>query len=488
MTENSKQNTYEDVCGRILAIPKFTKEKHGFEVIRAYLEGLGHPEQGMRIYHVAGTNGKGSVTRMLSDLLLLGGRRTGMFTSPHLVRMNERISVDGKDIADEDLVSAYEQVERLRIEKALPQLTFFEILFVMALLHFRAAGVTDAVLETGLGGRLDATTSVPADLYVITKIGLDHTAQLGDTIEEVAGEKAGIITGDSPLILHASSTPAEQVILARAEAFHCRAVENCNTFSAIIHGIDRDGIDFSFSNGYDSYDHLFLKTRAQYQVENAVTAITAAPYLFPEADRAKLKELLRKMLSRFSMPGRMEEIAPGIYVDGAHNPSAARELLHSLYYSFTNNEKCSTMSGCDLPVDGEDAQNNMFLIFAASNDKDYREVLRILLDFPWKGIILTEYRNARSVPAGQLAEAVADILLNAETVTEERHDPVFEEKSSQERHQGQALIQTAEDVRAALNLVKNEKGSRVMVTGSLYLVGEIKALPVQNSEVTGVDV
>ena len=171
---------YTQVVEEILSIPKFTKEKNDFSVLRLYLDALGHPEQGRRIIHVAGTNGKGSVCRMLCGILQEAGRRCGGFFSPHLIRMNERIRVNGAEIPDEMLVRGYRVIES--VQQGRSRLTFFELLFLIALWYFREADVQDIVLETGMGGRLDATTSIPADLFVITEIGMDHEEYLARSL------------------------------------------------------------------------------------------------------------------------------------------------------------------------------------------------------------------------------------------------------------------------------------------------------------------
>lgn len=519
--KKEKEARIEDVTRHILSIPRFTREKHDFSTLQTYLRELGNPEKGMRIYHVAGTNGKGSVTRMLSGFLQEDGRRTGSFYSPHLVRMNERIRVNGEEIPDGDLVDVFDMTERVRKGKNLPQLTFFEILFVMALLYFRKAGVTDAVLETGLGGRLDATTAVQADLYIITRLGMDHEAQLGNSLAEIAGEKAGIITGKSPLVLHSrSSAPvfdpmqdipdelisdetngagmncdgphadgtktgmnedskaeeeirAGEVILRKAGEMGCREVADCSGIFVKIHGIGRDGIDFSFSNEYDSYNRLFLPTKAVYQTENAVTAITAARYIFPEKSREELQKLVRRTLSRFCMPGRLEEIAPGIYVDGAHNPSAAGELRKCLDEVFGVADVLQNMppvsrKNRDMPQKMPAELRKTALIFAASSDKSYPEVLRILQSYPWERVILTKYQSSRAESPEVLRTAWEE-LMSGNGRGMNNLSPEIENGRKPET----AEVLTAESLREAIRLAGDR---RILITGSLYLVGEAEEL------------
>ena len=457
---------YDEVVDRILSIPKFTKEKHDFTVLRSYLEALGHPERGRRIIHVAGTNGKGSVCRMLCLMLQNAGSRCGGFFSPHLIRMNERIRVNGVEIPDEELVRGYEMIEAVRRGENHPMLTFFELLFVLALWYFREAGVQDIVLETGLGGRLDATTSIPADLFVITEIGLDHVEYLGDTIEKIAGEKAGIITGPGPVVFHTQDAgrEADKVIEERAVEYGCREIINCRDVK--LHAFERTahGIDFSFENDYDRYDHVFLPTEAKYQVENAVTAVTAAHFLFPDREREWLRELIRRSLKSFWWEGRLEEAAPGVFVDGAHNPSAARRLMESV-------------RGLASLRKAKEVQ----LIFGASGDKDVGGVLRELCVFPWNRILLTQYQGSRAASAENLRVFLEEPRENAPDAAE------------REKHlNGDSVVNAPPEIIVTESLEKAMElaydigpEGLTLITGSLYLVGEVKHILRQKDRGSG---
>jgi len=437
---------YEQVVEAILAIPKFTKEKHDFSILRTYLAALGNPEQGRRVIHVAGTNGKGSVCRMISGILQKAGRKVGEFYSPHLVRMNERLRVNGREIRDRQLVLGYKETERIRKERNLPQLTFFELLFVIALWFFREEEAEDIVLETGLGGRLDATSSIPADLFVITQIGMDHEEYLGDTIEKIAGEKAGIITSDAPVVYHTGREEADRVIRARAEVYGCSAVVNAGEAKLREQENTPLGIDFSFQNDYDMYDHVFLPTGALYQVDNAMTAITAAAFLLPELPKEDMKRLVKEALAGFAWEGRLESVRPGVYLDGAHNPSAARVLAGSI-------QRLYAMG------DWKESQ----LVFGASGDKNIREVLKELCTFPWDRIILTRYQGTRSASVEELRRLIREICPKIGA----------DEKRL-------VLADTPEDVLQYINIPGPEEqdGGDIftVITGSLYLVGEFKRI------------
>ena len=206
--------TYKEIVTYIEEIPRFTR-KHSLDHTREMLLFLGNPQNGKKIIHVAGTNGKGSVCAYLDAMLRAEGKSTGLFTSPHLVKMNERIVLNGKQISDEDFCEVFEetmQAVRRMQDAGLEHPTFFEFLFAMAMKAYDRAGMEYIVLETGLGGRLDATSSVEPVACVITSIGLDHMEYLGDTVEQIAGEKAGIIRPEVPVFFAQTAPGSDSVI------------------------------------------------------------------------------------------------------------------------------------------------------------------------------------------------------------------------------------------------------------------------------------
>ena len=442
---------YQRTVEEILSIPKFASEKHDHSVRQTYLAARGHPEKGIRVIHVAGTNGKGSVCRMLADMLRLSGQRVGEFYSPHLIRLNERIRVDQREIPDEDVTTFYGLYEKVRLEQKLPRLTFFEVLFVLAMPYFRKEQVQDAVLETGMGGRLDATNSIPAALYVITEIGMDHEEYLGDTIQKIAAEKAGIITGSSPVVFHTGyfggknergESPADTVIQARATEMRCGSVINCNKIEVLSKEVTAVGIDFSFRNDYDKYDHVFLPTHALYQIDNAVTAITAIPYLCPDKDREEIRRLVLESLQGFLWEGRMEQVCPGVFTDGAHNPSAARQLAASV-------KRLAEQEG----------SSRLQLIFGVSGDKNISSVFRELAAVRWDRVILTCYQGSRSASPEKLLGMAGEIFTQ---------DTRIETAADLESALKKAGVKAADVEDAA------RERTLTIVTGSLYLVGELK--------------
>ena len=212
-------SAYTDVCNYIDEIPKFAP-KTGLDNTRAYLKSLGNPEQKYKIAHIAGTNGKGSVAKMMALMLESAGYKTGLFISPHLVKMNERISINGEDISDEDFAEEYDLIlEKVKLlqEEGYAHPAYFEFLFCMAADYFAKQNCDYVVFETGLGGRLDATNTTTAVVSIVTSIGFDHMQYLGNTIEEIAGEKAGIIKQGVPVIYNTGNETADEVIRKTAK-------------------------------------------------------------------------------------------------------------------------------------------------------------------------------------------------------------------------------------------------------------------------------
>lgn len=265
---------------------------------RMLREFLAHPAPGVTVIHVAGTNGKGSTCAMIDSIARAAGRRTGLFTSPHLIDYRERIRVSGEEIPEEPCAAMLTQLRAI-CETLDPHPTFFEISLVLAMRWFRERECDLIILETGMGGRLDATTAVDADVCVITPIGLDHTQWLGDTLAAIAAEKAGIIVSGKPVVCAPQETPAAAVIEQEA-----------NERRSPIEFVDEP------LAGYG------IALAGAHQAWNAALAVTAL-------HRAGLRldaDIVRHGLNTVVWPGRFERIRPGIILDGAHNPHSARAL------------------------------------------------------------------------------------------------------------------------------------------------------------------
>lgn len=429
--------TYQEATEFILSIPKFTS-KNKPEHTRLFLQYLGHPERHFKVIHVAGTNGKGSVCAYLDAMLRAQKKRVGLFTSPHLVKINERIVVDGEMLSDAQFLSVFEKVQaavgRMQ-EENLPHPTFFEFLFGMAVTAFAEAKVEYAVLETGLGGRLDATNTVEQPVCsVITSIGYDHTELLGDTLEEIAAEKAGIIKKGTPVIYMEGAEESNRVIEETAKNLgnRCKKIGK-NAFKIL--GIQNKSIAFSCASAYYEDVTWRLNNTGAYQPENACLALEVMRLLFGEAKQLRAWQ---EALSQVIWKGRMEEVQPDIFIDGAHNISAVERFAESV-------KKNSTGQGT-------------ILLFSAVQDKDYEQMIAYLCrQVDAEIYLVTQIQDKRAEARGILTE----------TFRRFTDRPVLE-------------METIAD--AWEYIMKNQKGRRVYCLGSLYLVGMIKELMEQSKK------
>ena len=424
--------TYQEAVAYIDETPKFTK-KNTLDHTRAFLKRLGDPQEKMKILHVAGTNGKGSVCSFLASMLKAGGKRTGLFTSPHLVKINERFVVDEKDVSDEEFLEAFHTVmdcvEEMK-EEGYPHPTYFELLFLIGMKLFERAGVEYLVLETGLGGRLDATNSVAHPLVsVITSISLDHTEYLGDTVAAIAGEKAGIIKEGVPVVYDASCPESAEVIRRRAEELRAPAYPITPKMYKISKTTKKH-IDFSIDSGYYDDIRLSISSVAEYQVKNAAEAVTAIRVI--DREGAFSDKVIRKGVEEMRWQGRMETVLPGVIIDGAHNEAGVEEFV-----------KTARRLEADYPVT---------LLFAAVGDKDYRHMIEtICRELRLERVIVTEVGGYRSV----------DVKVPEELF----------------RQFGAKKVTAIPDVEEAFDEALREQGDGILFcVGSLYLVGNIKSI------------
>lgn len=421
--------TYEEACAYIEDLPRFTK-KHALSHTKEFLRRLGNPAEDKKIIHVAGTNGKGSVCAYMQAVLMSMGKRAGFFTSPHLVAVNERIRVNNIPIDNRAFLETFLYVKETvdEMEKdGVSHPSYFEFLFGMGMTAFAKMDVEYVILETGLGGRLDATNAVerPA-LTVITSISQDHTAQLGDTIKEIAGEKAGIIKAGVPLLFDGTDEKAARVVEKQAESLGtaCRKFTK-NAYE--IREITDKHIAFSRPGAYDNGIIWNVGCCGTYQMMNVSLALAAMETVLPEEERDY--EKWREAVASLTWEGRMEEVSPGIYVDGAHNPGAVEAFLDS------------------LEALGE---KHPSILFSAVADKEYEKMIALLCRrTDAKCYILTEIKDARKVPVTELADIFSKYTDN----------PVL----------------TEADLANAWALLKEKKeGGRAYCLGSLYLAGMIK--------------
>lgn len=348
--------TVEECVAYINNIPRFPGQST-FEDTGRLLDRIVLPEN-TKIIHIAGTNGKGSTASYMDSILRASGLSTGLFTSPHLIRMNERIVYNNRPISDEEFIEAFEYVSMLIKEEGdINHPSFFEYVFLMAMHYYSKKCPEYIILETGLGGRMDATNLVKRkSLSVITGIGFDHMEYLGDTLEEIAGEKAGIIMPGVPVVFFDQEDEAAQVIRSYACAVNSSL---CSVKNADIkvNDIGKDSIDFSVGCEYYKYDGLIVSTVASYQAKNAALAILGIITL--EDERIN-ESSIRKGLKTALWSGRMELLRPGIYIDGAHNTHGIRAFLSS--------------------VAGIPGGNKRHLLFSVVADKQYEEMVDMIYE------------------------------------------------------------------------------------------------------------
>lgn len=406
--------------------------KHPPEHTRELLSRLGNPQEGIKIIHVAGTNGKGSVCAYLNAMLLAGGKKTGLFTSPHLVRINERFQINGEDVSDEQFLNAF-----LKVEKAAKEYeaegeghpSYFETLFLMGMLIFKEAGVEYLVMETGLGGRLDATNVVENPLAcIITSISRDHTEYLGDTLEAIAGEKAGIIKAGVPVIYDASQPGPASVIAAKAKEMGSPAWPMEPSFYEM-KTQSREGITFTFAYPGGEKAELAIPYVAKYQMMNASLAFYTMHILQDVHDIPK--NVLAEGLSKIKWPCRMEMAAPGVIIDGAHNEDGIAQFVSTAGYFAKENE--------------------ITILFTAVADKHYHEMIgEICEGIHPSHVVATQIDGSRVVPAEVLAEDF--------------------------RKAGCTDVCAEPEIGAAYEKALGKKGSGMLFcVGSLYLAGELKA-------------
>lgn len=422
---------YTEAVDYIETIPKFTV-KHPPEHTRELLSRLGNPQEGIKIIHVAGTNGKGSVCAYLNAMLLAGGKKTGLFTSPHLVRINERFQINGEDVSDEQFLDAF-----LKAEKAAKEYeaegeghpSYFETLFLMGMLIFKEAGVEYLVMETGLGGRLDATNVVEKPLAcIITSISRDHTEYLGDTLEAIAGEKAGIIKAGVPVIYDASQPGPASVIAAKTKEMGSPAWPMEPSFYEM-KTQSREGITFTFAYPGGEKAELAIPYVAKYQMMNASLAFYTMHILQDVHDIPK--NVLAEGLSKIKWPCRMEMAAPGVIIDGAHNEDGVAQFVSTAGYFAKENE--------------------ITILFTAVADKHYHEMIgEICEGIHPSHVVATQIDGSRVVPAEVLAEDF--------------------------RKAGCTDVCAEPEIGAAYEKALGKKGSGMLFcVGSLYLAGELKA-------------
>ena len=430
-------------------IPKFAG-KNSHNNTGRFLELIGFCKENfdkIRIVHVAGTNGKGSVCAYLSNTLTLAGKKTGLFISPHLVKYNERIQINGEMISDEEFVKAF-----LAVREAVTSLekegyshpSFFEFLFGMGMYVFLKEKVEYIILETGLGGRLDATNCIKNPfLTVITSVSFDHMYILGDTLEKIAAEKAGIIKKGVPVVYWGENDIVKRVIENAAVACDSQAILVDSSMISDICCKD-NCIDFSLDNRYYCKRRIKLSTIALYQTENASLAATALKVI-GEEEKALNDDIIASGLLKTFWEGRMEQILPDVYLDGAHNEDGIRQFVRTAKAMKKSDEGISQV-----------------LMFSAVSDKDFDKMIEEICECKaFDAYVVSTVKDAkRATPAAEL-KAVFDEKLS-DLFTNDEQKP---------------MVYACDEAEEAFEKILSLKGEgRAFVVGSLYLVGTIKEI------------
>lgn len=422
--------------GRELAAPiQAAAAKFDLENITVLAEKLGRPDRAYPSAHITGTNGKGSTAAFLESILRRAGFRTGLNTSPHLERINERIRINGVEIRDAAFAETFSRIQSVAEEllaagKLRAHPTFFECVTAMAFEYFARAEIQFGVFEVGLGGRLDATNILAPSVSLITRIDFDHENFLGHSIEEIAGEKAGILKPGVPVVLAEQRREAREVVLARAAKLGCRVIEPASAFGTVDLST-QDGCAHARLTEVASGWSVLLTPSipGRFQLQNALSAVAAAR-LLQESGYAISDKAITEGIANTVWPGRLEKVQsrPEVYLDGAHNPSAAAELAAFWHENF--------------------AARRIFLIFGALRDKALDEIAGQLLPFV-EEVIFTEPRTSRAISASQLADIAAHHATHSSVIPAAEHAIDY------------ALSKASPD-------------DAIFVTGSLYLVGQLR--------------
>ena len=422
--------------GRELAAPtQAAAAKFNLENIAVLAERLGRPDRAYPVVHIAGTNGKGSTAAFLEAILQDAGFRTGLNTSPHLERINERIRINGEEVSDEVFAETFTRVRDVIEElmasgglRAHP--TYFECVTALAFELFAKERVEFAIVEVGLGGRLDATNIVRPQVSVITRIDFDHENYLGHSLREISREKAGIVKERVPVVSAAQLPEVREVLRAKADELHSRIVDIGKEFEVEEERVE-EGCVRAVAREIGTGKAFALAPRlpGRYQLQNALNAVACVRLLQERGYRITNKNIEEGIASA-EWPGRLEKLQakPDVYLDGAHNPGAARELARFLAENF--------------------GERRVFMIFGALRDKSVDEVTGML--FPRASeVIFTEPGTPRAVSARRLAEMAG------------HHAARY------------TVIRDAEEaLESALSKARPEDA--VFVTGSLYLVGQLR--------------
>lgn len=406
--------------------------KLGLDNPRRLLGLLGNPHSSFKSIHVAGTNGKGSTSASIASIIQEMGLKAGLFTSPHLSSFTERIKVNNTEITESVVVALTDEIRKAVERERDFNPTFFEFVTAIGFLYFKNMSADWAVVETGMGGRLDATNVLDPVVSVITPVGLDHKEFLGSTIKEVSMEKAGIIKENTPVVVSAQQPDALDVILKKADEKNSRVFAFGRDYNAIMKSSDLSGVRFDYeSKSGLMIKDLFMPLRGAYQAHNGAAAVRAIETAFG----MDIEPEVRRGLQKVRWLGRLETVSmnPEILLDGAHNPPAAMALAEELRRLFLGSGR------------------RMILVMGAMADKDKEGIMKPLLPMAWKTIFTR--------PPFDRAEQPEELQKTAKALG-------FESETA-------PTVETA--IEKANGLAKGND-AMILVTGSFYTIGEARAM------------
>jgi dihydrofolate synthase / folylpolyglutamate synthase len=437
-------STYEEVVAA-LNRRGFTRMVFDLQKIRDLMDVLGSPQRAYPAIHLTGTNGKTSTARMIDSLLRAHGLHTGRYTSPHLETVRERISLDGEPVSEERLAAVYDEIAPLAdlIDKQVPEpLTYFDMTTAMAFAAFADAPVDIAVVEVGMGGEEDATNVIEAGVSVITPIGLDHTEWLGDTIEDIAWAKAGIIHRGTTVVTAVQPEEAMRPLLERTADMGATLAREGNEFGVVRRDLAVGGQMLTLQGLGGVYDEVFLPLFGAHQAQNAAMALAAVEaFLGAGQDRQLDPELVREGFATVDSPGRLERVrsAPTILLDGAHNPHGMAATVSALEEEFSF--------------------RHLVAVVAVLGDKDAAGLLDLLEPVAAR-IVVTQNSSPRSMPLTELAQVATDIFgEDRVTVAQSMPDAIEE-----------AVVLAEADTDGELS------GVGVLITGSVVTVADARKL------------
>lgn len=441
------RRVYEEILSRA---PEH-KPQPSIERMAHILDLLGHPEQSFRVVHITGTNGKGSTARMTERLLRAYGQRTGLYTSPHLERVNERICIDGEPLSDERFIDAYNQVrdfidmtDEWSLKKGGERMSFFEVLTAMAIWAFADAPVDTAVVEVGMGGLWDATNVLDGDACIIGPVGMDHMQWLGNTVEKIATEKAGIIKKNSTVIVGPQSKDSVRKIIAdKAHATEGTTLLRDGQELEVVSRTPAVGGQIATlrtPNGV--YTDVPVKMFGPHQAHNALAALAACETVLP-VNGALDAKIVEEAFGSVSVPGRVEVIrhSPTIILDGAHNPMAAQALKNTIDENF--------------------AMKQVVGIVSMMKDKQVETVLGIWEPLMNQIVVTQNSETNRVMPVDDLYKIACDVF---------GPDRVYKEPLMPN------AIQKAVDLVDVDDETGLGYGHGVLITGSFVTVGDAREL------------